>query len=122
MNNSASAPALAQQLELSLAAGHGTNPVLTTADRLSFTFCLALLFHAVVILGVVFAPQDQIGPRYEFMEIMLVQQSSEPPEDAEDFPTIADGVRGMAFVQTVVESSRRGGWVEFGTAPEEATP
>ena len=55
-----------------------------------------------------------------------------PPDDAEDFPTIADGVRGMAFVQTVVESSRRGGWLRFGTAPdadaalppaaEEATP
>ena len=59
-------------------------------------------------------------------------EGRKPPDDAEDFPTIADGVRGMAFVQTVVESSRRGGWLKFGTAPdadvalapaaEEATP
>ena len=49
-------------------------------------------------------------------------EGRKPPGDAEDFPTIADGVRGMAFVQTVVESSRRGGWLKFGTGPEEATP
>ncbi len=30
-----------------------------------------------------------------------------------DFPTLADGIRGMAFVETVVESARRGGWVDF---------
>ncbi|MYE12084.1 MAG: Gfo/Idh/MocA family oxidoreductase [Gammaproteobacteria bacterium] len=41
-----------------------------------------------------------------------------PPVDSEDFPTIADGVRGMAFVGTVLESARRGAWVPFGAAPE----
>ncbi len=83
MNPSAAAPAAARQLELSLAETRALNPALTSADRLSFTFCLALLFHALVVLGIVFAPQDKAGPRYEFMEITLVQQSSEPPEEAE---------------------------------------
>ncbi|MYE83621.1 MAG: Gfo/Idh/MocA family oxidoreductase [Gammaproteobacteria bacterium] len=44
-----------------------------------------------------------------------------PPADSEDFPTIADGVRGMAFVETAVESARRGAWVPFGT-PHGAAP
>jgi hypothetical protein len=31
-----------------------------------------------------------------------------------DFPTIEDGVEGMAFIETVVKSSRRGAkWVKF---------
>ncbi|MCY4154648.1 MAG: energy transducer TonB [Gammaproteobacteria bacterium] len=83
MNPSAAAPASARQLELFFAAGRLGNPALTSADRLSFTFCLALLCHALIILGIVFAPRDEATPRYEFMEITLVQQSSEPPEDAE---------------------------------------
>ena len=42
----------------------------------------------------------------------------EPPADALDFPTIADGVRGMAFVETVVESARRGAWLPFGATAD----
>ena len=31
-----------------------------------------------------------------------------------DFPTIDDGVRGMAFIDAVVDSSKRGGvWTDF---------
>lgn len=38
----------------------------------------------------------------------------EPNPDALDFPTIADGVRGMAFIETVVASSRAGAqWMDF---------
>ena len=44
----------------------------------------------------------------------------DPPEDALDFPTIADGVRGMAFVETVVESARRGAWLPFDAASTPA--
>ena len=37
-----------------------------------------------------------------------------PADGALDFPTIDDGVRGMAFIETVVESSKRGGeWLQF---------
>ena len=58
-------------------------PELTPDDRLSLTFCLALIFHALIILGIVFAPEDKLNPRYEFMEIVLVQQSSEPAPEAD---------------------------------------
>ena len=58
-------------------------PQLTPGDRLSLTFCLALIFHALIVLGIVFVPEDKANPRYEYMEIMLVRQSSEPAEDAD---------------------------------------
>ena len=39
---------------------------------------------------------------------------AEPAADDLDFPTIADGVRGMAFIDTVVASSRAGStWLDF---------
>jgi protein TonB len=38
--------------------------------------------HGILVLGVTFAPEDIPPPRYETMEIILVQQKSEPPEDA----------------------------------------
>ena len=81
MINPATTPA--RQLELSLASEFEPNLSLTPADRLSFTFCLALLLHALIVLGIVFAPSDKAGPRYEFMEIVLVQQSGDAPEEAE---------------------------------------
>lgn len=65
------APALARQ------------PNLTPDDRLSLTFCLAMIFHALIILGIVFAPEEKARPRYEYMDIVLVQQSGEPDEQAD---------------------------------------
>ena len=56
---------------------------LAPGDRLSLTFCLALIFHALIVLGIVFVPEDKADPRYESMEIVLVQRSSEPAEDAD---------------------------------------
>jgi protein TonB len=58
-------------------------PVITPADRLALTLCLAALFHAVILLGVTFAKEDKLEPRYDTMEIVLVQQESKvAPEDA----------------------------------------
>lgn len=57
-------------------------PELSPDDRLGLTFCLAVIIHAIVILGIVFAPEDKIRPRYESMEIVLVQQSSELEDEA----------------------------------------
>ena len=38
----------------------------------------------------------------------------QPTEENLDFPTIADGVRGMAFIETVVESAQAGAtWLPF---------
>ena len=77
-------------------------PQLTPGDRLSLTFCLALIFHALLILGIVFAPEDKLNPRYESMEIVLVQQSSEPAPEAD----------------VLAQANLRGG----GDIPDEAIP
>ena len=60
-----------------------TPPVITPGDRLGLTICLAIILHGIIILGVTFAPEEVIKPRFESMEIILVQQESEAPEDAE---------------------------------------
>ena len=84
MNDSAAIRRKFIQQELGLIpAPEATRPALTPDDRLSLTFCLALIFHALVILGIVFAPEDKASPRYESMEIVLVQRSSEPEKDAD---------------------------------------
>ena len=58
-------------------------PEITPVDRFSLTLCLAIIAHGIVILGVTFSPEEVLQPRYETMEIILVQQESEPVEDAE---------------------------------------
>ena len=57
-------------------------PEITPVDRFSLTLCLAIIAHGIVILGVTFSPEEIIHPRYETMEIILVQQESKPDEDA----------------------------------------
>ena len=57
-------------------------PLITPTDRFGLTFCLAVMAHGILVLGVTFAPEDIPPPRYETMEIILVQQESEAPEDA----------------------------------------
>ncbi|MBI4005232.1 MAG: energy transducer TonB, partial [Gammaproteobacteria bacterium] len=57
-------------------------PLITPADRFGVTLCLAIITHGIVILGVTFAPEDALTPRYETMEIILVQEESKPPENA----------------------------------------
>lgn len=55
----------------------------TDSDRLSLTLCLAILFHAILILGVSFIPPKVELPNYETMEIVLVNsESSEKPQQA----------------------------------------
>lgn len=58
-------------------------PEITPVDRFSLTLCLAIIAHGIVILGITFKPEEMIRPRYETMEIILVQQESEPVKDAE---------------------------------------
>jgi len=57
-------------------------PLITPTDRFGLTFSLAVMAHGILVLGVTFAPEDSPPPRYETMEIILVQQKSDPPEDA----------------------------------------
>jgi len=56
---------------------------ITSFDRFGLTLCLAVILHGIIILGVSFVPEDSLQPRYNTMEIILVQQrSQETPEDA----------------------------------------
>lgn len=55
----------------------------TSGDRLSLTLCLAIIVHALIVLGVTFVPEDHAEPHYDSMEIVLVQHSSEAPEEAD---------------------------------------
>lgn len=63
-------------------AAASTKPLITPTDRFGLTFCLAVMAHGILVLGVTFAPEDIPQPRFETMEIILVQQQSEPSEDA----------------------------------------
>ncbi|MEX2479880.1 MAG: TonB family protein [Gammaproteobacteria bacterium] len=56
----------------------------STDDRLALTVCLAIIVHAMLILGVSFAPEPVPDARFEAMEIILV------PEKSKDAPDEAD--------------------------------
>ena len=72
------------QTEPALTAAAGPRPPdLTPDDRLSLTLCLAMIFHALVILGIVFAPEEKTAPRYEYMDVVLVRQATDAAEDAD---------------------------------------
>ena len=59
-----------------------TKPPITPRERFGLTFFLAVMVHGILVLGVTFAPEDISPPRYETMEIILVRQQSDAPEDA----------------------------------------
>jgi protein TonB len=60
----------------------GKRPVITSTDRLGLTVCLAIISHAIVVLGVTFSNEDLYPPRYNTMDIVLVQQRSKTSRDA----------------------------------------
>jgi periplasmic protein TonB len=57
--------------------------MITTGDRLVTTLFFAILIHGIVILGVTFAPEDAGALRAPTLEVTLVRESSEAPEEAE---------------------------------------
>ncbi len=56
----------------------------TPSDRLGFTIFLAMVFHAVVVLGIGFAPLDP-QPAAPTMDVTLAQQPAEDEPDDADF-------------------------------------
>ena len=66
-----------------MARAAAVKPVITPLDRLGLTLSLAILAHGMLILGVTFIEEDQAPARYDTMEIVLVRQTSPPPEEAE---------------------------------------
>ena len=57
-------------------------PVITPTDRLGLTLCLAIICHAVIVLGVTFAKEDARQNRYNTMDIILVQKKSKHDDEA----------------------------------------
>lgn len=60
------------------------SPVITPADKLSFTVFLALALHAAIILGVTFTYLDR-SPSTHTMEVTLAQHRSNNQPDKADF-------------------------------------
>jgi len=55
----------------------------TSDDRLALTIVVAIVLHAMVLLGVSFAPEPNAPSRFESMEVILVaERSSKAPEKA----------------------------------------
>ncbi len=69
-------------------------PTVTPADRLTLTLCFALVVHAIVILGVSFVPPDRPAPRYDSLDVILVQQRSARRPAKADLLAQADLVGG----------------------------
>jgi len=58
-------------------------PRITPGDRFSLTLALAIIAHGIVILGITFSSEDVFKPKYQTMEIILVQKKSNAPEEAD---------------------------------------
>jgi protein TonB len=55
----------------------------TPDDRLGLTIVLAIIVHAMVVLGVSFAPEPGPEPGLEALEVILVPERSRAPEEAD---------------------------------------
>lgn len=59
-------------------------PIVESADRLGFTFFIAIAAHAIVVLGVTFAPHERARELVNTLDIVLVQhQSEDAPEEVD---------------------------------------
>ncbi|MDX1588394.1 MAG: energy transducer TonB [Oleiphilaceae bacterium] len=59
------------------------------SDRMGFTLFLALAVHAVIVLGITFAPEDPT-PASQTLDVTLAQQAAEKPPEEADFMADAD--------------------------------
>ena len=66
-----------------MTAVQAVKPVITPFDRLGLTLSLAILIHALIILGISFIKEDRPRTRFDTMEIVLVQQKSPEPKEAD---------------------------------------
>ena len=60
-------------------------PSVESADRLGFTLFIAIAAHAIVVLGVTFAPHERARELISTLEIVLVQRKSEDQPDEADY-------------------------------------
>ena len=66
-----------------MATVQAVKPIITPFDRFGLTLSIAILVHAIVILGITFIEEDRSRSRYDTMEIVIVQQKSPEPEEAD---------------------------------------
>ena len=66
-----------------MAVAQPVSPIVTPLDRFGLTLSLAILIHALIILGITFIEEDRSRARYDTMEIVLVQQKSPEPKEAD---------------------------------------
>lgn len=59
-------------------------PPIQPSDRLGLTLCVAIIVHAMIVLGVSFAPEEKAPPRFESLEITLVSGKSEKAPEKPD--------------------------------------
>ncbi len=60
-------------------------PTVESADRLGFTLFIAIAAHAIVVLGVTFAPHERARELISTLDIVLVQRKSEEQPDEADY-------------------------------------
>jgi len=60
-------------------------PTVESADRLGFTLFIAIAAHAIVVLGVTFAPHERARELISTLDIVLVQRKSEDQPDEADY-------------------------------------
>jgi len=66
-----------------VAAAQPVEPIISPLDRFGLTLSLAILIHAIIILGITFIEEDRSRARFDTMEIVLVQQQSPEPKEAD---------------------------------------
>lgn len=69
-------------------------PVVTPGDRLALTLCIAVIVHAMIILGVSFAPEPPARLRPEGLEVTLVAQKAPAPPDNPEMLAQANAAGG----------------------------
>jgi protein TonB len=60
-------------------------PSVESADRLGFTLFIAIAAHAIVVLGVTFAPHERTRELISTLDIVLVQRKSADQPDEADY-------------------------------------
>lgn len=86
-----------------MAAVQAVKPVITPLDRLGLTLSLAILIHALIILGISFIEEDRSRARFDTMEVVLVQQKSPEPKEADMLAQAS--LEGGGEVEEVVNPS-----------------
>ena len=70
-------------------------PVITGADRMSFSLFLAAAFHVLVLLGVTFAMPEKVVDKFQrTLDVVLATNSSEVRPEQADFIAQADQIGG----------------------------